>query len=139
MLSVRPLLLECARQNRVTDYQLTAIIANDLRDQSPNIQCLSLCFFQKLGMMDENGNVNLERTIASFSLGEDSLNVSRDPFIISFLTTFIKGNPSGSTMQRSERLQSLSYIITNIWLLCAKWSVINMCHANFIYKVRNSN
>lgn len=77
MLSVRPLLLECARQNHVTEYQLKAIIANDLSDQSPNVQCLSLCFFQKLGMMDSNANVLVDRTIIGFSLGEYPWNVRR--------------------------------------------------------------
>lgn len=84
MLSVRPLLLECAHQNRVTDYQLRALIANDLSDQSPNIQCLSLCFFQKLGLMDGNANVDVDRTIMSFSLGENPLNVNDNLIIIDF-------------------------------------------------------
>lgn len=38
MLLVRPKLLQCAKDNNVSDEQLKAIIANDLTNQGPEIQ-----------------------------------------------------------------------------------------------------
>lgn len=70
MLSVRPLLLQCARDNNVSDAQLAAIIANDLTNNTRNTQCLALCFMQQLRMFDVAGNIDVPVTKALFSKGE---------------------------------------------------------------------
>lgn len=70
MLSVRPLLLQCARDNDVSDAQLAAIIANDLSNPTRNTQCLALCFMGQLGMFDAAGNIQVDVTKALFAKGE---------------------------------------------------------------------
>lgn len=67
---VRPKLRQCAKDNSVTDAELERIIANDLTNQSPAIQCTSLCFFKKLYMFREDGSINVPASIALFSFGE---------------------------------------------------------------------
>lgn len=76
MLLVRPKLKQCATENNVTDSELTAIIANDLTNQGPNVQCLSLCFLNKLNMFELDGTINVITSKILFSFGENPFFVS---------------------------------------------------------------
>lgn len=70
MLTMRPILLYCAYKNNINYTLLNAIIANDLSTNTRDTQCLTLCFLNKLGMFDANGNIQVQSSIRKFSLGE---------------------------------------------------------------------
>lgn len=76
MLLVRPKLIQCAKDNNVSDADLQQIIANDLTNQSHAIQCTSLCFFKQLHMFGPDGTINVMASKALFSFGENPFFVS---------------------------------------------------------------
>lgn len=77
MLLVRPKLNQCAREGGVSQKDLNAVINDDLSNQSKQIQCLALCFFKSLGLMDSQGNLRVGVNKLLFSFGESPCFVNR--------------------------------------------------------------